>query len=36
MLGLKIKQHEDNLKYLKSQKNSLEESIVDMQGMLSF
>ncbi|KAM7467690.1 hypothetical protein LguiB_015252 [Lonicera macranthoides] len=31
MLGLKIKQHEDNLKYLKSQKNSLEESIVDMQ-----
>lgn len=31
-MGHKIKQHEDNLKFLKSQKNKLDESIVDLQG----
>lgn len=31
-MGNKIKQHEDNLKFLKSQKNKLDESIVDLQG----
>lgn len=35
MLGLKIKKHEENVKFLKSQKNSLDDSILDMQGMLS-
>ncbi|KAK6926015.1 hypothetical protein RJ641_007734 [Dillenia turbinata] len=34
MLGLKIKQHEDNLQFLKSQKNNLDESILDMQVCL--
>lgn len=31
-MGLKIKHHEDNLKFLKSQINSIEESVIDMQG----
>lgn len=34
MLGLKIKQHEHNLKLLKGQKNNLDESILDMQVVL--
>ncbi|GLT63656.1 hypothetical protein SLA2020_362020 [Shorea laevis] len=34
LLGLKIKQHEDNLKLITSQKNKLEESILDMQVIL--
>lgn len=32
-LGLKIKHHEDNLKYLKTLKSNLDESILDMQGV---
>lgn len=32
-LGLRIKQHEDHIKSLKTQKNILEDSIHDMQGM---
>lgn len=31
-LGLKIKHHEDNLKYLNTLKSNLDESILDMQG----
>lgn len=31
-MGNKIKQHEDNLKFLKSQKNKMDEAIVDLQG----
>ncbi|KAL7230013.1 hypothetical protein ACSBR2_008541 [Camellia fascicularis] len=31
MIGLKIKEHEDNIKNMKSQKNSLDDSILDMQ-----
>ncbi|GLU12028.1 hypothetical protein SLE2022_287370 [Rubroshorea leprosula] len=34
LIGLKIKQHEDNLKLLNSQKNKLEESILDMRVIL--
>ncbi|XVF50968.1 hypothetical protein PTKIN_Ptkin04bG0146100 [Pterospermum kingtungense] len=34
MLGMKIKQHEDSIKLLKTQKNKLDESILDMQVML--
>lgn len=34
MLGLKIKKHEENIKFLKSQKNSLDDSILDMQVRL--
>lgn len=34
LLGLKIKQHEDNLKFLKNQKNNLDDSILDMQVVL--
>ncbi|KAJ0231446.1 Protein DEFECTIVE IN MERISTEM SILENCING 3 [Hirschfeldia incana] len=30
-MGLKLKQHEDSLKFLKSQKNKLDESILDLQ-----
>ncbi|XP_022957775.1 protein DEFECTIVE IN MERISTEM SILENCING 3-like isoform X2 [Cucurbita moschata] len=30
--GMKIKQHEDNIKFLKTQKNKLDESILDLQG----
>ncbi|XP_050237479.1 protein DEFECTIVE IN MERISTEM SILENCING 3-like isoform X2 [Mercurialis annua] len=33
-IGLKIKQHEDNVKLLKSQRNKLEDSILDMQVIL--
>lgn len=33
-LGLKIKHHEDNLKFLKNQTNNLDESILDMQVTL--
>ncbi|XP_065878553.1 protein DEFECTIVE IN MERISTEM SILENCING 3-like isoform X2 [Euphorbia lathyris] len=32
--GIKIKQHEDNLKILKSQRNKLEDSILDLQVIL--
>ena len=32
-LGLKIKQHEDNIKYLRQQVHRLDDSILDMQGM---
>lgn len=35
-LGLRIKQHEYNIKFLKTQKNSLADSILDMQGMQYF
>ncbi|XP_052184258.1 protein DEFECTIVE IN MERISTEM SILENCING 3-like [Diospyros lotus] len=31
MLGVKIKEHEENIKFLKSHENSLDESILDMQ-----
>ena len=34
MLGMKIKQHEDSIKLLKTQKNKLDDSILDMQGIL--
>ncbi|XP_050387786.1 protein DEFECTIVE IN MERISTEM SILENCING 3-like [Argentina anserina] len=34
VMGLKIKHHEENMKLLKSQKNKLEESILDLQVML--
>ncbi|KAG5558852.1 hypothetical protein RHGRI_008715 [Rhododendron griersonianum] len=34
MLGLRIKKHEENIKFLKSQKNSLDDSILDMQVSL--
>lgn len=34
-LSLKIKQHEDNIKSLKAQKNMLDDSILDKEGMLS-
>ncbi|XP_023533710.1 protein DEFECTIVE IN MERISTEM SILENCING 3-like isoform X3 [Cucurbita pepo subsp. pepo] len=30
--GMKIKQHEDNIKFLKTQKNKLDESILDLQS----
>ncbi|RXI08283.1 hypothetical protein DVH24_022427 [Malus domestica] len=32
MMGMKIKQHEDNIKLLKSQKHKLDDSILDLQG----
>ncbi|XP_023533709.1 protein DEFECTIVE IN MERISTEM SILENCING 3-like isoform X2 [Cucurbita pepo subsp. pepo] len=32
--GMKIKQHEDNIKFLKTQKNKLDESILDLQIIL--
>jgi hypothetical protein len=32
-LGLKIKHHEDNLRFLKSEIDSTDESILDLQGM---
>lgn len=35
-MGNKLKQHEDNLKFLKSQKNKLDEAIVDLQGSRSY
>ncbi|XP_024029766.1 protein DEFECTIVE IN MERISTEM SILENCING 3 [Morus notabilis] len=34
MIGMKIKQHEDNIKFLKSQKNKLDDSILDLQVAL--
>ncbi|KGN49862.1 protein DEFECTIVE IN MERISTEM SILENCING 3 [Cucumis sativus] len=34
MFGMKIKQHEDNIKFLKTQKNKLDESILDLQVIL--
>ncbi|XWS61334.1 hypothetical protein CRYUN_Cryun07bG0117500 [Craigia yunnanensis] len=34
MLGMKIKQHEDSIKLLKTQKNKLDDSILDIQVML--
>ena len=34
MLGMKIKQHEDSIKLLKTQKNKLDDSILDIQGIL--
>ncbi|CAN4089562.1 unnamed protein product [Withania somnifera] len=33
-IGLKIKHHEDNIKYLKTQKNRFDDSILDMQVAL--
>lgn len=33
-MGLKIKQHEENIKFLKTQKNGLDNSILDMQVAL--
>ncbi|CAK9151608.1 unnamed protein product [Ilex paraguariensis] len=33
-LGLRVKQHEDNIKFLKSQKHSMDDSILDMQVAL--
>ncbi|EOA24112.1 hypothetical protein CARUB_v10017344mg [Capsella rubella] len=35
VMGNKIKQHEDNLKFLKAQKNKLDEAIVDLQVHMS-
>lgn len=32
VMGNKIKEHEDSLKFLKSQKNKLDESILKLQG----
>ncbi|KAK9291388.1 hypothetical protein L1049_019335 [Liquidambar formosana] len=34
MLGLKIQQHENNIKFLKNQKNNLDDCILDMQVIL--
>lgn len=34
MLGMKIKEHEENLKFLKTQKSKLDDSILDLQGMI--
>ncbi|CAH2064714.1 unnamed protein product [Thlaspi arvense] len=34
-MGSKLKQHEDNLNFLKSQKNKLDESIIDLQVHMS-
>ncbi|KAL6127231.1 hypothetical protein ACLB2K_075272 [Fragaria x ananassa] len=34
VMGMKIKQHEEKMKLLKSQKNKLQESILDLQVML--
>lgn len=31
-MGIKLKLHEDSLKFLKAQKNKLDESILDLQG----
>jgi hypothetical protein len=36
MLGTKIKEHEDNIKFLKTQKNKLADSILDLQGIIIF
>lgn len=33
LLGKKIKQHEENIKYLRTHKNSLDDVITDMQGI---
>uniref|UniRef100_A0A1J3GJ32 Protein DEFECTIVE IN MERISTEM SILENCING 3 n=1 Tax=Noccaea caerulescens TaxID=107243 RepID=A0A1J3GJ32_NOCCA len=35
VMGTKLKHHEDNLKFLKAQKNKLDESIVDLQVRMS-
>lgn len=35
-IGLKIKHHEDNVKFLKSQKNRLDDSILDIRGTVYF
>ncbi|KAF8091579.1 hypothetical protein N665_0443s0036 [Sinapis alba] len=34
-MGIKLKQHEDSLKFLKAQKNKLDESILDLQVHMS-
>ena len=34
--GSKLKQHEDNLKFLKTQQNQLDDAILDLQGILFF
>ena len=36
MLGTKIKEHEDSIKFLKTQKNKLDDSILDLQGIIIF
>lgn len=33
--GSKMKQHEDNLKFLKAQKNQLDDAILDLQGIIN-
>ena len=32
-IGSKMKQHEDNLKFLKTQKSQLDDAILDLQGV---
>lgn len=32
-LGIRIKEHEDIIKFLRTQKNSIDESILNLQGM---
>jgi len=36
MLGVKIKEHEENIKFLKTQNNKLDDSILDFQGIVVF
>jgi hypothetical protein len=36
MLGMKIKEHEENIKSLKTQNNKLDDSILDLQGIIVF
>lgn len=33
-MGIKLKQHEDNIKILKSQKNKFDEAIFELQGLI--
>ncbi len=36
MLGMKIKEHEENIKFLQTQKIKLDDSILDLQGIIIF
>ena len=36
MLGMKIKGHEDNIKFLNAQNNKLDDLILDLQGIVFF
>lgn len=36
MLGMKIKGHEDNIKFLNAQNNKLDDLILDLQGIIFF